>query len=450
MTRRRKLVTATAGMTVLLLVAGTFGVVRSSNDDDHDLPVTGAAVAEVPAALTGRGATPGASLDELIVSLQTRLETTPNDDVSWATLGLAYVQQARVTIDSSYYPKAEGALDQSLALDADGNFLAYAGLSALANARHDFIAAKQHAERGLTINPYSAILYGALGDAETQLGDYTAASLAVQRMVDLSPDTSSLSRASYSWELRGDLDRATALMQRALDDAPTPADTAFALFQLGELRFNAGDPEHALDLYRRALVVLPDQPAALAGKARAEAALGQVETALDDYARLVQRAPDPSYLLEYGDLLSSLGRTDEAQQQYDVFEVTQQLFASNGVQPDAVASLFAADHGDAAAALAAARAGLVTNPFVTMHDAYAWALHRSGRDAEALDAIDDAISVGLPNARFHFHAGEIALALGDHARARLELTTALRINPYFNPIDAAIARDALTSLGVPA
>lgn len=449
MTRRTRLTLAGFGLTVLLLAAGAFGIVRSQ-DQEEQRPLTGDAVAAVPAALTGRGATPGATLTDLIASLQARLASTPGDDVSWATLGLAYVQQARVTIDPSYYPKADGALAQSLAIEEDQNFLAYAGLSALAAARHEFADAKAHALRGLQINPYSAILYGALGDAETQLGQYDDAFAAVQKMVDLSPDTSSLSRASYTWELRGDVEKARSLMQRAFDDAPTAADKAFALYQLGDLKFNAGDPEGALDLYRQSLAAQADSPAALAGKARAEAALGQVETALDDYAALVDRAPDPSYLVEYGELLESLGRVDEAQQQYDIFLVTQQLFATNGVQPDAVLVLFQIEHGDATLALASSAAGLQANPFLTMQDAHAWALHAAGRDAEALDVLDDALALGLPNARFHFHAGMIAHALGDDDRARSELTEALTINPYFNPLEVPIARATLARLGVAA
>ena len=441
------MITGGIGLTAVLLVAGAFGIVRSSGKDGPQRPVTGAAIAAVPAALTGRGATPGASLDQMIATLQDRLAATPGDDVSWATLGLAYVQQARVTIDPSYYPRAQGALQQSLDIEQNQNFLAHAGLSALAAARHDFATAKQQAMAGLAINPYSAILYGALSDAETQLGQYDAAFAAVQKMIDLKPDTSSLSRASYTWELRGDVTRARDLMQRALDDAPTPADRAFALYQLGDLAFNAGDPSGALELYRQALVALPENPAASAGKARAEAALGQYETAIDDYAALVQRAPDPTYLLEYGELLESLGRSAEANEQYQLFEVTQRLFAGNGVQPDAILTLYQADHGDPAAALTAADAGIAANPFVTMRDAYAWALHRNGRDTEALVQVDEAIALGLPNARFHFHAGSIALALGDDARAKAEFETALSINPYFNPIEADIARAALVGLG---
>ena len=215
----------------------------------------------------------------------------------------------------------------SLDLDDTDNYLAYAGLAALASARHDFANAKSYAERGLEINPYSAILYGALSDAETQLGNYDAAFAAAQRMVTLSPDTASLARASYTWELRGDVGQATALMQRALDDAPTAADRAFALFYLGELAFNNGDPATALDFYNRAQAEPPTDPASLSGKAKAEAALGQPRRRSTTTPSSSVARPEPSYVIEYGELLESLGRIDEAQQQYDVFRATQRLFA---------------------------------------------------------------------------------------------------------------------------
>jgi len=430
----------------VLFAAGAFGVVRSGSGGDGPPPV----VAPVGApSLPGAGAPGAGTLEELVDDLQVRLRAVPGDHVSWATLGLAYVQQARVTVDPSFYPRAEGALQRSLGITEADNFLAYAGLSALAAARHDFLAAKQHAERGLQINPYSAILHGALSDAQIQLGQYEAGFASVQRMVDLSPDTASLTRASYAWELRGDVVQAEALMRRALEDAPRASDRAFALHQLGQLAFNDGRLAEALELQRAALDAVPDDVAALAGKARAEAALGQVQTALDDFAAVVARAPEPGYVVEYAELLLAAGRTEEAERQFEVFRATQRLFETNGVQGDAVVAMFHADHGDPADALAAAEAGLVTNPFVAMHDAHAWALHRSGRDAEALVSIDAALGLGVRDARFHFHAGMISRSLGDDDRARRELTTALSINPEFHPLDAVTAREVLDELGGP-
>jgi len=401
MNRRSTFLTG-LGLGGLLLVAGAFGVVRS-----HGPATTPVAVA-APGAASGLARISGATLDQTITALQDHLKVVSKDYVSWSTLGLAYVQQAKVTVNSDFYPRAEGALTTSLSINTDENFLAYAGLAALANARHDFAAAKTYAQQGLAINSYSDILYGALSDAETQLGEYPEARASVDKMVNLSPDTSSLSRASYTRELQGDTDQARTLMQQALDDAPTGA-----------------------------------------GKAKAEAALGQNLTALDDYAILVARTPEPSYLIEYGELLQSLGRTDEANKQYAVFGTTQQLFEANGVAPDSTPSLFYANHGDPARALENAEKGIATRPFVVMYDAYAWALHSNGRDAEALPAINKAIEPGMKNALFHFHKGMIQASLGDDGNARLELNRALDINPKFSPLDAPIALAALAELGTP-
>ena len=427
---------------IALFVAGGLGFVRSGTDrGDSAVPeLVGQADVDVLALA------PGASLDELITRLRARVATTPGDYVSWATLGLVFVQQAKVTVDPDFYRRAEGALDASLEINDNDNFLAYAGLSALSSARHEFASAREFAQRGLAINEYSAILYGALSDAELQLGNYTAAFDATQAMVDLSPDTASLTRASYIRELRGDREQATRLMQRALDDAPNAAARAFALLHLGELAFDAGDPNAALAHYNAALEASPDDPAPLAGKAKAEAALGQTQTALEHYAEIVRRAPDPSYVAEYGELLESVGRAEEAREQYEVVAATHALLEASGVQPDAAPVLFYADHGAIDEALAVARSGIEIHPFLAMYDAYAWTLHKSGQNPEALVAINEAMKLGTRSALFHYHAGMIKLALGDLAGAQTELTTALEINPYFNPLAAATAQATLTEL----
>jgi tetratricopeptide (TPR) repeat protein len=437
---RRRLAAGGAVLGTALIAAGAFGVVRGGDGGVASVPVV--EIGAVTAPRTNE------SLSDLIARLQVRLQSVPDDGGSWALLGLAYVQQAKLTVDPSYYPRAEQALARSVAVDGDANFLALAGLSALASARHDFDTAKTYAERGLAINDYSALLYGALGDAELQLGNYDAAFEATQRMVDLSPDTASLTRASYTWELRGELATATGLMQRAFDDAPTPAGRAFALVHLGQLAFNAGDPATALSHHLAALEAAPSDVAALAGRARSEAALGQIETALDHYAEVVDRAPEPGYIVEYADLLRAHGRHAEAASQYELFSTVQRLFADSGVQPDSTAALFEAEHGrHPSRALMIAEANIDANPFVDAYDAYAWALHHNGRDAEARAAIEQALELGTPSAQFHYHAGVIEHALGDDEAARRHLRSALDINPYFHPVAAPDAQRLLEQLG---
>ena len=134
--------------------------------------------------------TPQPVPDRLAASIeqaQDRLRRLPDDAGTWAALGSAYVEQARVSANPAYYPQAQGALERSLALQPDGNAAAAIGLGALANARHDFAAARGYAEQALALNPASVEAYGVLADAATQLGDTATATAAVQRMLDLRP-----------------------------------------------------------------------------------------------------------------------------------------------------------------------------------------------------------------------------------------------------------------------
>lgn len=203
MNRRTRMIVTAAVLVVVVFVAGSFGISRVSTPDEISTASDAGVIA--PGGVAAPGGPPAATLDGLITQLQTRLEAVPGDHVAWSTLGIAYVQQARVTTDPSLYPRADGALAESLAVEPDDNFLAYAGLSSLASARHDFIAAKDFAEQGLAINDFNPILYGALSDAEVQLGNYDAARVAIDKMLGLSPDTSSYSRSSYLAELNGNI-----------------------------------------------------------------------------------------------------------------------------------------------------------------------------------------------------------------------------------------------------
>ena len=393
-----------------------------------------------------RTADSGGGTQAVIADLQDRLRGHPGDYVAWATLGLDYVQQAKTAVDPSYYPKAEGVLHRSLAVQSQDNFMAMAGMGALESARHDFSASLSWAQRAAAVDPYNSTVQGILGDAYTQLGRYPEAFQAIQRMVDLEPGTPSLARASYAWELRGDVAEATVDMRRALTDAVTPADRAFTRYYLGELAFNAGDPRAALAQDLAGLRERPGDAPLLEGKAKAEAALGDTAAAVADYSRAVSLVPQPQYVVELGELYESLGDMADARREYELFRSEERLFADNGVQLDTDTTLFNADHGDPAEALKDGRQGVKNRPFVEMDDAYAWALHKNGLDQEALVYARKATSLGTRNALFYYHLGAIEAQLGERNSARADLREALRINPGFNPLQAPVARTTLTRL----
>lgn len=380
-----------------------------------------------------------------IGQLQMRLRSVPSDYVAWASLGLDYVQQARVTVDPSYYPKADGALHRSLVLNNTDNYVAMIGLGALAAARHDFHGAERWARSALAIDPDSAAAYGVLGDALIELGRYDDAFRAIQRMNDLSPDTGSLARASYAWELRGNMSLAQANLVRALQDADTPADMAFARYYLGELAFNSGHLPQAAEQYAAGLRADPTYAPLLEGRAKVEAARRQYSAAIRDYTALVNRVPQPAYVIELGELYDATSQHAAAQQQYALVRTEEQLFRANGVNVDLELALFEADHGSTRAALTAARTEWSRRQSILVADALAWALHRGGRDRDALHYENLAMRLGMRNALFWFHRGVIERALGRRGASDNDLRTALRIDPYFSPLRAAEAQVLLRS-----
>jgi tetratricopeptide (TPR) repeat protein len=382
-----------------------------------------------------------------IAGLQALLKKTPGNAAAWATLGLDYVDQARVTVNPAFDTLAEGALAKSLAINDSDNFIADAGEATLAAARHQFAQAKSWALKGIAVDGYNAGLYGILADAQTQLGEYDAAAASVQKMLNLRPQTPALARASYVAELAGNVPSAVSLMTQARDAASTPADTAFTDYYLGELTRNAGDPTKAMTYYEAGLKVDPSYAALYEGRAKAEAALGRQDAAIADYTTVVGRVPQPQYVIEFGDYLQSLGRTAEAQQQYATFAAENQLFQDNGVLLDSDPALYYADHGDPSKALQFAEAGIKIRPFLEMDDAYAWALHVNGRDREALTWSHKALATGMRNSLFFFHLGMVEKSLGDSAAAIKDLTTALTINPQFSPLQVPLAKQALSDLG---
>ncbi|MFE2037706.1 hypothetical protein ACFXBB_31600 [Streptomyces scopuliridis] len=69
---------------------------------------------------------------------------------------------------------------------------------------------------------------------------------------------------------------------------------------------------------------------------------------------------------------------------------------------------------------------------VIVADTLGWALHRVGRDAEALTYARRATDTGWRNALFRYHRGAIEQKLG-MAEAAGHLREAAAINPYFSP-----------------
>lgn len=407
-----------------------------------------AAVLGVNSLVHGRSE-PSAATEPLAAQIEQRrqqLDRVPGNAAGWAGLGASYVELARITGDPTNYGEAQRALDRSLQLKPEGNAEALSGLGVLANARHDFANARRYAEQALTLRPDSAEIEGVLVDALTQLGDTDAATAAVQRMLDLRPGVPSFTRAAYDLELHGRTAEARDAMQLALAAATTVDQIAFCRYHLGELAFNAGQLDEAENQYRTGLLANPNSAALIQGQAKISAARGDLDRAITQYAALTARSPLPEYLIEYGELLEAAGRPDQAQAQYAAVADRFRALEAQGATVDLDAALLAADHGDPVEAVRLAQLEYARRQNVITTDALAWALHKAGRDGEAIVLADRAAALGWRNAPLSYHRGMILAALGRADEAAAALRTALDINPNFSPLHAPRARQALDTL----
>jgi tetratricopeptide (TPR) repeat protein len=439
---RRALTVTVTGILAIGLVLGAAVALgpRPSPEDRGErvgAPVTAAALDRLSTA----------SLPAAIAGLQRRLRDQPRDAGGWATLGVAYVEQARLSADPTYYRGAEGVLDRSLRLAPRDNDAALAGLGALAAARHDFARALRLADRALAVNPYGTRAHAVRIDALVELGRYPQAMAAARRADAARPGMPIFTRVAYLLELQGRTGEAGRVLERAMESATDPGDIAYVATQLGELAWSRGDDRTAWRRFEVALRADPAYPPALDGCARALAARGDLAGAIKEREALVGRLPLPAYLIALGELYEAQGRADKAREQYDVVEASIRVAKANGVTTDLETALFAADHGDRAAALRSARAERSRRDSVHVDDALAWALHVNGRDREALGHARQAARTGYRNALFLYHRGMIEKALGLRAEARRNLAAALDLNPDFSPLLAPRAHAALAGLG---
>lgn len=382
-----------------------------------------------------------------IENLQSRVARDPQNAKLLVDLATLYLQYVRETGDPSYYNKADQLLKQVLAADSK-NFFALLDMGYLSLARHDFRAALDWGRKAEAVNDRDWLVYGVIGDANVELGNYPEAEKSMDKMVSLRPDITSYSRISYMRELLGDIPGAIQAMSLAARAGVQNSEANnWARVQLGNLYFNTGKLDQAETLYKTALTFYPGYIHALAGMGRVYAARGDYPNAIKYYQQALRQIPIPEYVILLGDVYATSGDKASAQKQYALIGAIQQLFAANGVNNDMELALFNADHGiDPVGTLARARAAYQLRSSVYGADVLAWALYQAGNYAEAKTYSDLALRLGTKDALKEYHAGMIALKLGDRAAAKTHLTRALEINPYFSLLYSAPAKQTLQQL----
>ena len=420
---------------LVLSVSGGIGLATTSPDPQRDRAAV--ALPAVPA--------PGQDLAGAIETLQGTLRRLPEDHTAWASLAIAYVEQGRLTGVPSYYKKASDAAGRSLELEPDDNFAALAASAAIASAQHDFDEALDLADRSLAINPRGLSALAIRIDALTELGRYED-QLAALRIADRrQPSTPIAARYAYAFELRGELSRTASILKSAAD-TPTRSDRSFLMTLFADIQRRLGNLPEAARALKMARDATPEYLLAQVSLARLHIARGEPDRAVEVWQDVVAQQPLPEYVTELGELYLYLGREAEAREQFAVVDATVTLLESEGVNADLEAAVHESDHGSAQRAVRLAAAEWERRQSIHVADAYGWALHQVGRDAEALELARRATALGTPDARFWIHRGSIEAALGMKGPAETHLRRGLASDPGLSPWQRARANAILQQL----
>jgi tetratricopeptide (TPR) repeat protein len=394
--------------------------------------------------------------EESIRFLEKRVQNDPDDMISYNMLASRYLQRLRETGNINYLDLAIKAVHASLkVLPQDRNLNALSLLADIDYVSHDFSGARDHAKELIALDPSKVFPYQVMGDALIELGDYDRGANIYKKMLRLN-DNSTNSRTAIETRfarletLYGNLDKARDHYLTALEIAaritPTPPRelTAWCRWQLGETAFAKGDYETAERHYNDALTTFPDYFRALASLARVKAALGDLAGAIKQYEYAVKVLPDPTFVAALGDLYKLTGKEKEAKAQYALVEQIAKLSELSGTLYNRNIALFYADHDiKTEEAYADAEKEYQARRDIYGADAVAWTALKAGKLAEAQTAMKEALKLGTQDAKLFYHAGMIARAAGDKAAARDLLQRALKLNPQFDPLQAAIASKAL-------
>ena len=337
-----------------------------------------------------------------IAIAQKKIARDPAHFHGYNELALALTQRARETADPAFYRQADEAVRASLAL-SPGNFEALKVRTWSLLGQHRFAEALTLATALNAKVPDDLMVYGMLTDANIELGRYDDAEKSAQWMLDLRPgNIPALTRAAYLRELFGDIEGAIELMQSAFNRMPyqETEDRAWVLTHVGHLELVRGQPAAAEKALEQALDLFPQYHYALGALAEVRTAQKRHREAADLQQQRYTAAPHPEHLFELAEAQARAGLAAQAAKSYADFETgaRAEMKSEDNANRELIAYLAGAGKKPADA-LTLAEQEIARRGDVYTREAYAWALFKNGRRAEARREIAAVLAVGVQHPR---------------------------------------------------
>ncbi|MDQ6944079.1 MAG: hypothetical protein M3169_16395 [Candidatus Eremiobacteraeota bacterium] len=374
------------------------------------------------------------------------------DMLSPQNLAGQYLQRFREQGNVDDVLRARAAAELSLRAQPRGNIPAMAQLAAAHLALHDFKKALEITRAIERLDPGDPAMEVREASLDLELGREASAKRILDKLprtgrVDIAADTLRaryLEETGHLAEARETFARTAAFVESLAYESAERR--AWFAMRSGELAFEAGDNQRAIDDETRALEVFPRYVEGFRLRARFECALARWEACRDDAMASANIIPYPETLGYAYDAERALGETEKARQTRDLIDAIYRLTGTQRISDGLLASYYSEHRIHVHEAYAIALRELTVRDDIYTQDRLAWAAAMDGRWHEARANIRKALRFDTENAILQYHAGVIALHFGERSKAMSRLRRALSLNPQFHGFYAQDARLKLAAL----
>jgi tetratricopeptide (TPR) repeat protein len=328
----------------------------------------------------------------------------------------AMVKRTISGILRDFGPKEDVCL---LKANVDGHF------HCLEEVKHDLLMCPSLAQR-----PAGRAL---AADIDFQEGRYEQARIRLKELIDENPAWDSLARLAHWKGKLGDLQEADRLYREAEDQLTAKELLSFSWLELqqGALAVSRGRYREAHAHYKLAADSFPGHWHTDKHVAGLFAAEGHFDQAVLLMRSVVARAPKPEFKLSLGELLLTVGRTEEARPWLDdaVAEFLSSARAGAVHYYHHLADWYSNLGGRPAEAVQWARKDVALRSNFSTQSALAWALFKNGEIPEGLVRIRLALASRVKDAGIFARAASLFRAAGDTTQGERYARAAKETNP---------------------
>lgn len=323
-----------------------------------------------------------------------------------------YAQRAREGGGEADYHTAEVFARQSMDERTGRNGATAVTLVSVLLAQHRFVEARDVAADLVSREPEEPSYRALLGEVAMELGDYDTARPMFESVWSDRGRLSTASRLARWLELTGHSFEARELLRTALESAMARRDVAnetkaWFHLRLGDMEARAGKPHSARKLLETALEIEPNDPRVQSALAHLAFTEAKWEETIAWGERSIATQLDPALLGLIADAYRAHGDTARSTEYANAAAIS----LSAQTTQHRAASLFLLDRGEQITTiLAQAQQELVTRKDVYGYDLVAWALHRAGRNAEAVVMMRQALALRTDDPLLARHAAAITKA----------------------------------------